>query len=102
MLAVLILWLGFVFTDSIPDCRVFGTVYSLPPEPSSFSREDRCAGIQDRLQDGELILWSEHWAVEVPLPANAANVALSYHWGSASAYLKGEAWPVGWTRVIRG
>ena len=76
---VLILWLGLGFVDSVPDCRVFGTVYTMPPESPSFSREDRCAGIQDRLQDSELILRSEHWAVDVPLPLNAANVALSYH-----------------------
>lgn len=102
MYAALILWLGVIFTDAIPDCRVYGTVYTLPPDPPSFTREDRCAGIQDRLEESLLILWSQHYVVQVPLPVNAANVSLFYQWGSASAYIQGEPWPVGWSRVVRG
>ena len=97
---ILIAWLGLVFTDTV-ECRVFGLAYVAPDAPASFVREDGCRLIRDTIHEHLLTLSTEHWVVDIPLPAMHGHTALSYQWGSSQAYLKGEAWPVAWSRVVR-
>lgn len=93
--------LSHAFTDAV-SCTVQGKVYKLTAEEIiTFAPGNTCAGLRLSADERQLVIYSPHHWVSVPIASEKGWRIFQYHWGADVAHLGPDVVSVVWGNVDR-
>lgn len=84
-------------------CHVRGYVYYDGYDTSSLDRNDLCTMIYSRVEEDQIILWTDMCWVLVKIPEFVKGfTTFWYKWGSENVYINGQSVHIKWGYILRG